>query len=92
MRIKYVETLGQTVADRLTRSDQVKAHCGRECRMCSTQPGNCTKKNIVYSIECRECIKEGRESKYFGETARTGWERSREHFALLENYPDKSAL
>ena len=46
----------------------------------------------MYSIECRECTKEGKESKYYGETARTGWERSREHFTLLENYPDKSAL
>ena len=29
---------------------------------------------------------------YFGKTARMGWERTKEHFSLLENHPEKSAL
>ena len=60
--------------------------------MCETKPGDCTKKNIVYEIECRDCKKGGKEAKYFRETARRGWERMREHYSLLENHPERSAL
>ena len=92
LRIKYVEKLGNTVADMLVRTDPVGGHCGRDCNMCSTKTGDCTKKNVVYQIECAECTKLGKKPKYFGETARTGFERMREHLTLLNNHPDKSAL
>ena len=60
--------------------------------MCSTKTGDCTKKNIVYQIECAECTSLEKKPKYFGETARTGFERMREHLTLLDNHPEKSAL
>ena len=48
LRLKYIEKLGSTVADMLTRSDSVRNPCGRDCQMCSTKPGDCTKKGVVY--------------------------------------------
>ena len=68
LSVKYIEKLGSTVADMLTRNDPVRGHCGRDCNMCSTKTGDCTKKNIVYQIECAECAISGKKPKYFGET------------------------
>ena len=91
-RLKYLERLGQTFGDILTTSNPVKAHCGRECMMCSVKTGDCTKRSIVYQISCMECKVRGNPHYYYGETARKGWERAREHQAMLEDHPDKSAL
>ena len=59
LRLKYIEKLGSTVAYMLTCSDPVKNPCGRDCQMCSTKPGDCTKKGVVYCIECTDCTREG---------------------------------
>ena len=50
------------------------------------------KKGIVYEIIGKTCEEGGTKSSYYGETARTGWERSLEHLALWENHPDASAI
>ena len=89
LRLKYVKTLGSTVADVLTKSDPFRAHCGRKCNMCNVKAGDCTKKGIVYEIECTERAKSGKKTKYISETAQTGWERQKEHYTLLQNHPDK---
>ena len=91
-RLKYIERLGQTFGDILTTSNPVKAHCGRECMMCSVKTGDCTKQSIVYQISCMECQVRGNPHYYYGETARTGWERARKHQNMVADHPDKSAL
>ena len=89
LRLKYVKTLGSTVADVLTKSDPFRAHCGRKCNMCNVKAGDCTKKGIVYEIECTERAKSGKKTKYISETAQTGWEWQKEQYTLLQNHPDK---
>ena len=39
LRLKYVKTLGSTVADVLTISDPFRAHCGWKCNMCNVKAG-----------------------------------------------------
>ena len=65
---------------------------GKHKKTCRKTTGDCTKKEVVYCIECADCTREGKKSVYFGETARMGWEQHKEHFTLLENHPEKSAL
>ena len=85
-KCKYVETVGQTILSQLFSKNPWKTHCGREdCLMCDTSPGKCTEKSVVYRIDCTICKDEDKETVYFGETARTGFERMREHQALMKN-------
>ena len=91
-RIRYVEQLGPTIGDVLITSDPWKNECGRNCILCKTKPGDCCKKGVVYEIICQTCEKQGIKSSYYGETARTAWERSLEHLALWENHPEASAI
>ena len=45
----------------------------------------------VYTIKCTECCRTGREAEYWGESARTGFKRGKEHIKGLvednENAP-----
>ena len=47
---------------------------------------------MVYRITCLQCEKEGVRGEYWGETARTGYERGEEHLAGLESRYEKNSL
>ena len=68
-------------------------HCGREtCFPCKTEPGRCMSQGIVYVIECSTCKAQGKESKYFGETAKTCYNRGAQHLAALKSGNKESPM
>ena len=60
-KIKMVEGCGTTIKSILQKSDPWNGDCGRErCFPCrSGDVGKCHKTNIVYKIDCLECIERG---------------------------------
>ena len=75
-KIKFVESMGMTVGDTLFKKDPTSGHCQREdCFLCMSQPGKCMRQGLVYEIRCKTCEKEGKDTAYVGETARTGYDR-----------------
>ena len=71
--------------------------CGREeCLSCpwgkEGKGGECKREGVVYRITCMRCEREGTTAVYWGETARTGYERGTEHLAGLESHYEKNAL
>ena len=63
-----------------------KEWCGREgCQPCQAKPGCCRTIGATYKITCQECAKTGTKTQYIGETARSFWDRSREHLQALED-------
>ena len=81
-------------------------NCSREsCLMCRHGDGkqDCRMKNIVYQISCLECANARADSNendpnrcrlaiYTGQTARTGYERGREHFDGLKKKHENNPL
>ena len=65
--------------------------CGREaCLVCehgSDPVSKCKQRNIVYKTSCKECKAKGLEINYYGESARTSYERGKEH---MKDYLDQS--
>ena len=84
------------------------AKCGRkECRTCEQECEelpNCTRASVVYENICKECnegagnkgelkkVKEGAPSLYVGETSRSLFERTKEHWGAWESKSDKSHI
>ena len=58
-KIKFVETMGMTLAGTLCKKDPFPTHCGRECFMCRTTPGKCTRQGLIYTISCQVCKESG---------------------------------
>ena len=50
------------------------------------------KQSVTYQIECGHCKEQGKETKYFGESARSGFQRGLEHYKALQNEDGKSPL
>ena len=58
--------------------------CGREaCISCPESKegggGKCKQEGVVYTITCKKCKEGGILAEYWGETARTAFERGEEH-------------
>ena len=84
------------------------AQCGRElCVTCNQEVEEmppCSKKNLVYENICLQCnpgaskggeletVKEGAPSIYIGETSRSIFERSREHWEGARKWEDKNHM
>ena len=81
-RIRVVERMGKKLIDSLGNKAPWRAeHCGRtNCQPCVTKPGSCRTRNLTYSITCLHCQEAGNTAKYWGESNRTWWDRSREHW------------
>ena len=72
---------------------KVPEHCGREsCPPCQTKEGSCKKKNIIYTIFCNTCHSLGKKAHYHGESNRTLWDRSSEHWDALRRKDEKNPL
>ena len=77
--VRYVEELGTSVVDLLCKKDPKPQHCGCQgCMNCTTKPGQCTRRNVVYRITCGMCKNQGKTTYYFGESARTSYDRGLE--------------
>ena len=59
---------------------------------CTEPPGLCTKLSYTQSFVCNICKSEGKSSKYFGERARTPWDRGQEHRKAMESMSKESPL
>ena len=85
-KVRYVETLGPTIANKLCSQDPLMAPCDREnCWTCmSGEAGKCMKKGLVYIISCQTCQSPGEKSQYIGETSRASFDRGREHLLAIQ--------
>ena len=95
-RVKIVEETGDMVKSLVTRSNPWAGEkCSRgDCPVCSygEKQGDCRKRNLVYKTQCLVCKEQGREALYVGETARTAYERGREHHQDRRSHSEKSHM
>ena len=83
-RIRLVEETGNQLRALLCKADPwSRMDCRRpQCTACSGEEGDlgrCRDRNLVYQNVCLECKKEGRVTRYLGETNRSLWEKNGEH-------------
>ena len=84
-QVKYSEELGSTLEDLLVRDPWSEVGCGRvDCFPCKSKKGNCQKQGITYRIDCVTCKAQGKEVTYFGESARTAYDRGLDHLKAIE--------
>ena len=50
------------------------------------------KQNVTYRIDCQICKASGKETTYFGESARTMYDRGQEHLSALNSRDPNSVL
>ena len=103
-KIKYVEEQGIKISGTLVKKDPNPSHCEREwCFTCQSKPGICSRQGAVYKILCVNCkeYNEGQEKEgqeigqetcYFGESARTLFDRGQEHLKALKKKSPESPL
>ena len=92
-RFKYIESTGISLIGSLGKLDPWETLCQcPNCFSCQSKPGKCMKTGANYTIECQNCKTNGLEVKYFGETARTPFDRGVEHLAALKNFNPESPL
>ena len=94
-RVKLVESPGTQLSRILCkRNPWAGQDCGRpDCLVCGEDDaggGDCRRRNITYVTTCINCVKIRKEdntakepARYIGESARSGYERGREH---LDDY------
>ena len=90
MKVKVVEKMQSTVKSELQRSNPFKiSKCGRtNCILCGLDMNiDCRTRGCVYQFKCRECAR-----KYRGQTGRSMFERTNEHFLDLRNEKEGSVL
>ena len=77
----------------LGRVDPWALDCGRtNCFPCKSEPGKCSIQGVVYQITCVICKEKGVETQYYGESARTCFDRGVEHLTALEKMNLESPL
>ena len=95
-RVKVVEKAGVMLKNLLHKANPWAGdQCGRQdCLVCRQEKGgNCRQRNVTYSTECKKCQeKGGKKSKYYGESARTTYERGLEHKRDYQNAKEDSHM
>ena len=95
-RVKIVERAGIMIKRILHKSNPwAGGNCGREgCLVCRFEKGggDCKKRNVTYRTECLKCNESGKTQQYFGESARTGFERGLEHERDFHNMKEDSHM
>ena len=83
-----------TMEDSLVVKDPWSGSCQRGgCFPCSSgKVGQCMIQGVTYRIDCQACKEEGTEATYFGESARTMFDRGAEHLSLLRSWNQESVL
>ena len=80
-RFKYVEQPGLSLIHSLGTLDPWNTPCMRDrCFPCKVKEGKCMQQGACYMITCITCKLERRDSRYFGETARTPYDRGLDHW------------
>ena len=92
-RVKVVERNGDQLGGILTSPNPWgEERCDRpdclSCKNSSSDRGTCRDRNVVYQTTCRLCKAKGETVSYVGETARSLYERCREH--LKDNMSNKT--
>ena len=83
-KFKYIEQAGNSLIGSLGTVDPWDTPCNRErCFPCQSEVGKCMKQGCNYTITCLICKSEGKVVQYFGESARTPFDRGSEHLAAL---------
>ena len=92
--VRYVETTGRTMERSVVTKDPWAGSCLREdCFPCTSgRVGQCMKQNVTYRIDCQICKASGKETTYFGESARTMYDRGQEHLSALNSRDPNSVL
>ena len=90
-KIKIVERAGRKLKSiLLTANPWSGGWCGRvdclACEHCEAEDSKCGQRNIVYKTSCLQCKQRGTDRCYYGESARTAYERGSEH---LKDYLDE---
>ena len=77
-KVKVIERAGVSIGQKLQKSYPFeKEKCRNDCFVClSGGKGNCLKENVNYEIEC---VREGCDYVYYGESCRNGMCRGEEH-------------
>ena len=94
-KFKYVEKSGTAIGDMLISANPWAGKCSREnCFPCTTgdESGKCTRQGAIYQIECLKCKAEGAEAHYWGETARTCFDRGAEHLGGIKAKSEDSTF
>ena len=84
-KLKVVEKSGTALKDLLHKTNPWAGQdCGRQdCLICTKggeDSGDCKKRNLTYQTFCLPCKLQGKNSRYIGESSRTGHERGLEHW------------
>ena len=77
----------------LVRSSISKPRCpgGRRCHTCKSGfRGDCTQRNVVYRLTCKQCDRDGRDTSYVGETMRPVRLRFNEHVRDACNHTENT--
>ena len=93
-KTKYVERVGKCIGNMLIRKDPRAGACDRgNCFICTSGgEGKCMRKGVVYMIECRLCEREGKKAAYYGESARSAYERGLGQLSALRGKDSRSPL
>ena len=93
-KIRVVERMGKNIKELVCRmSPWKKDKCVRTCcEPCIARGGACKEKNVVYRIVCMDCLEDGKDTQYQGETGRTFWDRYREYRVSLETRKGASCV
>ena len=98
--MKIVERAGTSLEKILHKSNPwAGSSCDRkDCLPCDSkssseeQPKSCFKRNAVYQISCQTCEQQNKKSSYIGETARSCYERGKEHCEARMDYKKDSHM
>ena len=92
-KFKHIERMGRTLGQLLVQKDPVAMDCGRQgCMACRTKEGKCLRQGCIYRMTCLHCLEVDKQSVYIGETARTGYDRSLEHWSAIRRRDETSPL
>ena len=85
-RVKIIERNGPQIKHELCNKTPWKRECcsNPDCIACSTVPGSCRKRNLLYKAVCVQCAVAGISSIYWGETHRGWTDRLFEHTKAIE--------
>ena len=101
--VKVVERGGTRLQDLLGRKDPwAKTSCGKsDCMVCEARikpkggeeaPTACCRENVCYEICCDRCKLDKIDAHYYGESARTGYLRGREHLRGQAGRQDENPM
>ena len=90
--VRVVERAGKSVSQKLQKSYPFsKNKCSSmDCFVCESEgKGNCLRENVNYEVEC---VREGCDYVYLGETCRNAWSRGKEHLRGIQKKDSDSVF